>query len=76
MSARFLVCLTLALLACGGAPAGAQTSSQTQKQARPLLIGTGPVVGPHFPAGGAICNMMNRAAGMTVSVAFACLSGG
>ncbi len=66
MSARFLACLTLALLACGGAPAGAQTSSQTQKQARPLLIGTGPVVGLHFPAGGAICNMMNRAAGMTV----------
>ncbi len=33
---------------------------------RPLLIGTGPVVGVYFPAGGAICNMMNRAAGAPV----------
>ena len=33
---------------------------------RPLLIGTGPVVGIYFPAGGAICNMMNRAAGAPV----------
>src|SRR5262249_31038077 len=64
MSARFLACLALALLTFGGGPAIAQTSSQTQT--RPLLIGTGPVVGLHFPAGGAICNMINRAAGMTV----------
>ncbi len=30
---------------------------------RPVLIGTGPVVGIYFPAGGAICNMVNRASG-------------
>jgi TRAP transporter TAXI family solute receptor len=64
MSARLLAMLALAVLTCAGAPAIAQTS--TQMQTRPLLIGTGPVVGLHFPAGGAICNMMNRAAGMTV----------
>jgi TRAP transporter TAXI family solute receptor len=60
MSTRLLSWAALALLTCAGTPALAQT------QPRPLLIGTGPVVGLHFPAGGAICNMMNRAAGMPV----------
>ena len=60
MSARCSVLAALMLLICAAAPAKAQT------QIHPLLIGTGPVVGLHFPAGGAICNMMNRAAGMPV----------
>ena len=58
MSARLLAWAALALLSCA-ATAEAEGS-------RPLLIGTGPVVGIYFPAGGAICNMMNRAAGMLV----------
>ncbi|MDF2765011.1 MAG: C4-dicarboxylate transporter substrate-binding protein [Rhodospirillales bacterium] len=58
MSARLIASAALALLlAIPGASA---------QQARPLLIGTGPVVGIYFPAGGAICNMMNRAAGAPV----------
>ena len=35
-------------------------SAQQDTGPRPLLIGTGPVVGIYFPAGGAICNMLNR----------------
>ena len=38
----------------------------SSQEARPLLIGTGPVVGIYFPAGGAICNMMNRSVGAPV----------
>jgi uncharacterized protein len=38
-------------------------AAEAQEPVRPLLIGTGPVVGIYFPAGGAICNMVNRAAG-------------
>lgn len=49
-----------AMLALMLAAAGASA------QEAPLLIGTGPVVGIYFPAGGAICNMMNRAAGAPV----------
>ena len=30
-------------------------------QDRPIVIGTGPVAGTYFPAGGAICNVFNRA---------------
>ena len=41
-------------------------AAQAQAPTRPLLIGTGPVVGIYFPAGGAICNMVNRAAGSPV----------
>lgn len=44
----------------------AATSGALAQGERPLLIGTGPVVGIYFPAGGAICNMMNRAAGAPV----------
>ncbi|HVG81398.1 MAG TPA: TAXI family TRAP transporter solute-binding subunit [Methylomirabilota bacterium] len=58
MSARLAAAATLALL-FGATAAFAQ-------DARPLLIGTGPVVGIYFPAGGAICTMMNRAAGAPV----------
>ncbi len=58
MSARLLAWAALALLPCAGT-AVAEVSP-------PLLIGTGPVVGIYFPAGGAICNMMNRAAGAPV----------
>ena len=38
-------------------------AARAEEPVRPLLIGTGPVVGIYFPAGGAICNMVNRAAG-------------
>ena len=30
-------------------------------QERPIVIGTGPVAGTYFPAGGAVCNVFNRA---------------
>jgi TRAP transporter TAXI family solute receptor len=55
MMGRLLACAAVALL-LPGSPARAAAE-------RPLLIATGPVVGIYFPAGGAICNMVNRAAG-------------
>jgi TRAP transporter TAXI family solute receptor len=58
MSARAVAAAIVALLLGATAASG--------EDARPLLIGTGPVVGIYFPAGGAICNMMNRAAGAPV----------
>jgi uncharacterized protein len=54
MISRLIACAAAALLLCLGGAAAAPE--------RPLLIATGPVVGIYFPAGGAICNMMNRAA--------------
>ncbi|HXV23824.1 MAG TPA: TAXI family TRAP transporter solute-binding subunit [Alphaproteobacteria bacterium] len=58
MNARLLAAAAIAIIASNGPVAG--------EPARPLLIATGPVVGIYFPAGGAICNMMNRAAGAPV----------
>lgn len=58
MSARLLTWAALALLPCAGTAVAGDSP--------PLLIGTGPVVGIYYPAGGAICNMMNRAAGAPV----------
>jgi hypothetical protein len=58
MSARPFAAAGLALLLA--------VPAASSEPARPLLIGTGPVVGIYFPAGGAICNMMNRAAGAPV----------
>ena len=45
----------------GGAQAQDQAQAQAQAQARPIVIGTGPVAGTYFPAGGAICTVFNRA---------------
>jgi uncharacterized protein len=41
---------------------GWQAGAEPMTPEHPLLIGTGPVVGIYFPAGGAICNMVNHAA--------------
>ncbi len=58
MSARVLAAAAFALIVLGDRAAA--------EPARPLLISTGPVVGIYFPAGGAICNKMNRSAGTPV----------
>ena len=57
MTGRALAAIAVTLLLAGSAAAAPE---------RPLLIGTGPVVGIYFPAGGAICNRMNAAAGAPV----------
>ncbi len=55
LRALLLLCLTL------GSTAPTSNRAQADDMRRTLFLGTAPVVGVYFPAGGAICSMINMA---------------
>ncbi len=59
MNSRITLCAT-ALAAAFVAAAGAPESASAQQTQRFITVGTGGVTGVYYPAGGAICRLVNR----------------